>query len=215
MIKLKFAALTAVVLAASAMSAMAQQPQMSKPASAGVPAGPIPDGKIVVINVTVFQEQIGELKQKYDQIGNQYKDRYQKLQQMDQQLKQMETDIRSKGPSLAPDKLQEMQREYDDLKQRGQEELNNLNREVQKTMDAQTKPIQDKLFQFLQNYSTQRGIVMVINLAGAAQSGSIAYWNPAADITEDFIAEYNKANPVAGGAAPAQQKPPVRPAGKP
>src|SRR5262249_47788161 len=104
---------------------------------------------------------------------------------------------------------------YDDLKQRGQEELNNLNREVQKTMDAQTKPIQDKLFQFLQNYSTQRGIVMVINLAGAAQSGSIAYWNPAADITEDFITEYNKANPVAGGAAPAQQNPPVRPAGKP
>jgi outer membrane protein len=72
--------------------------------------------------------------------------------------------------------------------------------------------------QFLNTYAAKRNIVVVINLAGAAQSGSLAYWNPGLDITEDFVSEYNKANPVAGVTAtpPAQPaKPPVKPAGKP
>ena len=64
-------------------------------------------------------------------------------------------------------------------------------------------PIRDKLYQFLQAYSAQRGVVLVINLAGAAQTGTLAFWNPGVDITEDFINEYNKANPVAGAPAPA------------
>jgi outer membrane protein len=63
-----------------------------------------------------------------------------------------------------------------------------------------------KLFQFLQTYSQQRGIVLIINLAGAAQSGTIAYWNPGADITQDFVTEYNKANPVPGAAAAPPKK---------
>src|SRR5258708_4183033 len=142
MVKIKFAVLAAVALTASAMSAMAQQPQATQ---AGI-AGALPDGKVVVLNVSVFQEQIGELKQKYTQIQNQFNDRYQKLQQKDQQLKQMEADIRAKAPSLSAEKAQEMQRDYDDLKQGAQEELNTLNRDVQRTVDSQTKPIQDKIF---------------------------------------------------------------------
>jgi len=78
--------------------------------------------------------------------------------------------------------------------------------------------VRDKLYQFLQTYASQRGIVMIINLAGAAQTGTLAYWNPGADVTEDFIAEYNKANPVAGApaAAPATPRPqPTTPTRKP
>ena len=86
-------------------------------------------------------------------------------------------------------------------------------------LDIATRPVRDKMTQFLNTYAAQRNIVVVINLAGAAQSGSLAYWNPKLDITDDFIGEYNKANPVAGvtatppGAQPA--KPPVKPPAKP
>ena len=55
---------------------------------------------------------------------------------------------------------------------------------------------------------------LVLNLAGIAQSQSLAYWHPSADITDDFVAEYNKANPVAGAPA-TQPTAPVRPATKP
>jgi Skp family chaperone for outer membrane proteins len=197
MVKMKFAALAALVLAAVAAVASAQQATQ-----AGVGAA-IPDGKIAVINTTVFPNSINELKQKYEQVNNQYKDRFQKLQGMAEQMKTLENEIRVQGSTLAPDKLQEKQTLYGDLKKRGEREQEDLNAEVERTLDTATRPVRDKLYQFLQTYASQRGIVMIINLAGAAQTQSLAYWSPGTDVTEDFVTEYNKANPVAG--APATQ----------
>jgi len=210
MVKIKFAALAAVILAVMAAVASAQQATQ-----AGVGAA-IPDGKIAVINTTVFPGSISELKVKYEQIDNQFKDRYQKLQTVETQLKTMENDLRTKQNVLTADKYQELQANYDDLKKRGQRDYEDLKAEYDRTIDGATKPIRDKLYQFLQTYASQRGITVMINLAGAAQSGVLAYWNPGTDVTEDFVAEYNKANPVAGAAAappaarPQTTPPPVK-----
>lgn len=209
MVKIKFAALAAVVLAVMTAVASAQQATQ-----AGVGAT-IPDGKIAVINTTVFPGAIGELKIKYEQIDGQFKDRYQKLQGVETQLKTMENDLRTKGQAMTADKLQELQTSYDDLKKRGQRDYEDLKAEYDRTIDTATKPIRDKLYQFLQTYASQRGITVMINLAGAAQSGVLAYWNPGTDVTEDFVAEYNKANPVAGASAPRPQPAAPAPAKKP
>ena len=169
---------------------------------AGVGAA-IPDGKIAVINTQVFPGTISELKVKYEQIDNQFKDRYQKLQTVETQLKTMENDFRTKQNVLTADKYQELQVSYEDLKKRGQRDYEDLKAEYDRTIDTATKPIRDKLYQFLQTYASQRGITVMINLAGAAQAGVLAYWNPGTDVTEDFVTEYNKANPVAGAPASA------------
>ena len=42
---------------------------------------------------------------------------------------------------------------------------------------------------------------MLIDLANALQSGTLLWYDPRSDITQDFINEYNKANPAP--AAPA------------
>jgi outer membrane protein len=208
MVKIKFAALAAVIL--TVMTAVASAQQATQ---AGVGAA-IPDGKIAVINTAVFPGTISELKVKYEQIEGQFKDRYQKLQGVETQLKTMENDIRTKGQVMTPDKLQELQVNYDDLKKRGQRDYEDLKAEYDRTLDTATKPIRDKLYQFIQTYASQRGITMMINLASAAQSGVLAYWNPGTDVTEDFVTEYNKANPVAGATAPRPQPAPA-PAKKP
>ena len=202
MFKIKLAVLVAAVLTGLSASASAQQATQ-----AGVGAA-LPDGRIAVVNSQAFPGGIGELKQKYEQVDKGFQARYQQLQALENQLKQLETDIRTKGPSLTPEKLQEMQDSYERLKKQGTRDLEDLKAEYDRTIDTATKPIRDKLYQFLNNYAAQHSIVLVINLAGAAQSGSLAYWNPGTDITEDFIAEYNKANPVPGGAA-APSKPAV------
>lgn len=214
MLKIKFAALAAILVASMAGQASAQQALQ-----AGVGAA-VPDGKVAVMNTEAFRAAIGELKLKYDQVDNQFKDRYQKLQAVESQLKQMESDIKTKGPNLTADKLQEMQGAYEDLKRRGTREFEDLKADYERTVETSTKPIRDKLFQFLNTYASQRGIVVIFNLAGAAQTGALAFWNPGADITDDFIAEYNKANPVSGAAsatpnpgaqpATAPAKPPVK-----
>ncbi|HUK88916.1 MAG TPA: OmpH family outer membrane protein, partial [Blastocatellia bacterium] len=112
-------------------------------------------------------------------------------------------------PNLTPDKAAEMQAQLDEMKKRGSRELEDFQADYKKSLEDQTKPIQAKLFQFIQNYATSRGIILILDLPGAYQTGTLAYWNPSTDVTEDFITEYNKANPVPG--APAGQ--PAKPAG--
>ena len=212
MLKIKFAAVAAMILATAASVASAQQATQ-----AGV-GGAIPDGKIAVVNTQVFLSSILELKQKYDQVEGQFKDRYQRIQQMEGQLTTMQNDLQTKRGVLAADKYQQLQNDYEDLKKRGQRDFEDLKADYDRAVGTATKPVWDKLIQFLQTYSGQRGIVIVINLAGAAQSGTLAYVNPGSDITDDFVAEYNKANPVASAPAPAPATPkpaPVKPAGKP
>jgi Skp family chaperone for outer membrane proteins len=204
MVKIKLAAFAAAILSAVTITATAQQAMQ-----AGVGAA-LPDGKIAVVNTQAFPGGIGELKQKYDQVEKQFQPRYQQLQTVENQLKQMESDIQTKCPQLTPDKCQELQSNYQQLKTKGTRDYEDLKGEYERAVEAATKPVRDKLYQFLNNYATQRSIVLVINLAGAAQTGTIAYWNPGTDITEDFVTEYNKANPVPGAppaAPPAKPKP--------
>jgi Skp family chaperone for outer membrane proteins len=205
MIKTKFAAFVVAILAAIALDAQAQQATQ-----AGV-SSLLPDGKVVVINTAAFPEKIGELKQKYDQVNNQFKDRYQKLQQMDQQAKQLATELETKGPNLEPTKRAEYTQKLDELKKQGTRELEDLQTDSNKALEIQTKSVRDKLSQFISNYASQRGITLIVDLPGAYQSGILAFWSPSVDITEDFITEYNKANPVPAGAAPAPAQPSAQP----
>ena len=217
MLKIKFAAFAVTLVAAFALTASAQQPA----SPAGV-TSLLPDGKIAVINTQAFPESISELRQKYEQVNNQFKDRYERLKTLDTQLKQMETDIQTKGTAMAPEKVREMQTNFEDMKKRGSRDYEDLRADVNKAIGNSTKPIWDKIGQFMNNYAAQRNIVLILDLPGAAQAGSLAYVSPGSDVTADFIAEYNKANPVAGAPAPAQpsaapqQKPPAtKPAAKP
>src|SRR5438128_5097666 len=104
MFKTKLAALAAMILGVAAVSASAQQATQ-----AGLGAA-LPDGKIAVVNTQAFPGSIQELKQKYDAVEKQFQPRYQQLQTMETQLKQMENDIQVKCRQLTPDKGQELQR---------------------------------------------------------------------------------------------------------
>jgi outer membrane protein len=217
MVKIKFAAFAVILMAAFALTASAQQPA----SPAGV-TSLLPDGKVAVINTQAFPEQIGELRQKYEQVNNQFKDRYERLKTLDNQLKQMENDIQTKAPALGAEKVREMQINFEEQKKRGSRDYEDLRTDVNKAIGASTKPVWDKISQFMNNYAAQRNIVLILDLPGAAQAGSLAYVSPGSDVTADFIAEYNKANPVAGAPAPAKpnpqppaSQPPVKPPVKP
>ena len=204
MVKIRFAAIAFVIMAAVSLSARAQQ-------SPAAVAGTIPDGKVVVLNTSAFPTQIGELKQKYDQVENQFKSQSQKIDQLRQQVAQKENDIQVKGSTLAPDKLRDLQAEVEELKRQGTRLVEDFQADYAKSLEVTTKSVREKVYQFMQNYALQRGIIMIIDLPAAAQSGIIAYVPPSSDITQDLINEYNRANPVPTAAAPAAP-PPGRPA---
>jgi Skp family chaperone for outer membrane proteins len=206
MIKIRFAAFGAVMAAGLLTAAGSLTASAQQATQAGV-AGLVQDGKVAVINTQLFPARIAELKQKYDQVEALYKDRFQKLQSMDAQAKELDEKLQTQRQTLAPDKVQEMQAQLDEMKKRGSRELEDFKADYNKSMADQTKPIQAKLAQFVQNYASQHGIILILDLPGAYQTGTLAYWSPGTDITEDFIGEYNKANPVPGAAAQPAAKP--------
>ena len=195
MVKIRFAAFASMIMAALSLSALAQQ----TPATV---AGTIPDGKIVVLNTSAFPVQIGELKQKYDQVETQFKPQSQKIDQLRAQMAQKQDEIDKKGSTLAPDRLRDLQAEVEDLKRQGTRMVEDLQADYGKALEVTTKSVREKVYQFMQNYALQRGIIMIIDLPAAAQTGLIAYVPPSVDITQDLITEYNKANPVPTSAAP-------------
>ncbi|MFY9554053.1 MAG: OmpH family outer membrane protein, partial [Blastocatellia bacterium] len=150
MFKIKLAAFAAAILTAATANAAGQQATQ-----AGVGAA-LPEGKIAVVNTQAFPGGIGELKQKYEQVDKNFQPRYQQLQTVESQLKQLENDIKVKGPQLTQDKLQEMQDNYEQLKRKGTRDYEDLKSEYDRTIDTATKPIRDKLYQFLNNYAAQR-----------------------------------------------------------
>uniref|UniRef100_UPI00397DE2E3 hypothetical protein n=1 Tax=Salmonella sp. SAL4355 TaxID=3159876 RepID=UPI00397DE2E3 len=68
--------------------------------------------------------------------------------------------------------------------------------------------VYEKVGKFLEGYCQQRGIVMVLEGSAAQQAGILLFAAQATDITDDFIKEYNKANPAPAGAAPPAPKKP-------
>jgi outer membrane protein len=201
MFKTKFAVFAALVVAASVS---AQQPPQSAPAV-------VPDGKIAMLNTQVFPGQILELKQKYEQVDAQFKPRSDKIKADQTRLDAIKNELSVKGPTMPADKVAQLQAEGADLEKQIKRDIEDARADLAKAEDRATKPVREKLFQFLQGYAQQRGIVLIINSAGVAQTGSIAYANPASDITEDFIKEYNKANPVPVAPATPQPAAPKKP----
>ena len=166
------------------------------------------DGKVAVIDTSQFAEKILELRSKADTVNKKYEARFKELEGMKQQMDTLQADIQRQQSVAAPDKLRTMQEQYQTIatnfKRRGEDLQNEYNREAETAI----RPVRDKLRDFVRDYATKRNIVLILDLPGSSQAGTIAYLNPAIDVTDDFIGEYNRANPVPGATAA-----PARPAG--
>lgn len=200
---------TAVLVAALPAAAMAQGP--AAPATprttpgAGAAGGPA-DGKVAVINTAVFVEKIQELRTRAEAVNKKYEPRQKEMEAMQAQMKQLNDDLVKQRDVAAPDKLRTMQEQLLTLQTTYKRRGEDLQSEYNKELSTALEPIQAKLGEFVKDYATKRNIVLILDLPGAAQAGTIAYLNPSIDVTDDFIAEYNRAHPVPG-AAPVAPKP--------
>jgi len=102
--------------------------------------------------------------------------------------------VRTDWVEDATNKEKNLTRKKEDYSQLGSRRLQEI-----------TQPVYDKVGKFLETYCQQRGIVMVLEGGAAQQAGILLFAAQATDITDDFIKEYNKANPSAGG-SPAAKK---------
>jgi outer membrane protein len=178
-------------------------------ASAGAATGGTgAEGKLAYINTGKFGADIGELKSKIDALNAEFDSKKKEVQAEEEALNNLKEKINKQGAAVsvqirtqwveeAGDKEKTLNRKKEDYNQLGQRRLAEV-----------TQPVYDKVGKFLESYCQQRGIVMVLEGGAAQQAGILLFAAQATDITDDFIKEYNKANPAPGGAAaPAARKP--------
>ena len=200
--KFPIAALALVLLG---ISVAAQQP------GAGVvtkPAAPplLPKGKVAVINTGVFQQQVEEFKAKIDALNRQFEPRVKDVQGLADKINALETTLKSQSGVLAPAKVAEMTENLESMKKDYQRRGEDLQAEAGRARDKAFEPITGKLGKFAEDYTANHGIVLLVDIANAVQSGTVLWFDPRLDITPDFVAAYNKANPV----TTAAPKPPTK-----
>ena len=189
----------------SRTTASAPAPGGSAGASTG---GTGAEGKLAYINSGRFSTDINELKGKLDSFSAELDPKRKEVQSEEEALNNLKNKINTQGATVsaqvrnqwvedATDKEKALNRKKEDYNQLGQRRVAEV-----------AQPVYDKVTKFLDSNCQQGGIVMVLEVGAAQQAGILIFASQATDITDDFIKEYNKANPApAGAAAPAPKKP--------
>ncbi|MBP6823996.1 MAG: OmpH family outer membrane protein [Acidobacteria bacterium] len=197
------------IVAALTVAALAQtQAPPARPASSGAAPAAAPtggtgaEGKIAYINTARFGEGINELKEKLTALNAEFQPKMKELESLETDVNNLKNKIQTQGNTVSAqvrngwveegtEKERQLKRKAEDYKAMGDKRQAEL-----------TQPIYEKIGKFLESYSQQRGIVMVLEGGAVQQTGVVLYASLASDITEDFMALYNKANPGSGAAAP-------------
>jgi Skp family chaperone for outer membrane proteins len=150
------------------------------------PSASVPEGKIAVINVSVFPDQVFEYKRKLGELNTQFEPRTIELRGLADNITGIEAQV--KQGTASPEQLSQLSERYEMLKRDYTRKQEDLKRDGERAFEAAVRPIRTKMTDALKKFCDREGIVLVLEVGSALKIGSV-------DITEQFVAEYNKANP--------------------
>ena len=159
--------------------------------------------KIAVIDVMAFRDGIGELKVKYDKLQTEFGPRYRELESMQNTLAAKEK-VLNENHNLTQQQGLKLQQELEEGKRAYQRLVEDSQAAAAKREEEETGPIKEKLGKFLEQYCQKMGIAFVFDGRQLQETGVVIFADGKANITEDFIKEYNKAYPAPAGAASAK-----------
>ncbi len=159
--------------------------------------------KIGIVDVLAFRDGIGELKAKYDKLQTEFATADREIQAMQTKLASQEK-VLNENKSLTPQQAAKLSDEFEQGKKDYNRKVEDFQAQVRKREDDETGPIKEKLGKFLEQYCAKRNITYVFDGRALQETGIVIYAAPTANITDDFIKEYNKAYPAPAGAASAK-----------
>jgi outer membrane protein len=184
-----------------------RQPTTTPPATAAA-GGTGAEGKIALINTAAFREGIQELKLKMDALNVEFDPKNKEMQSLQEQVNNLKNQINTQGSTVQPAVRQQWAEQVAEKEKELRRKEEDYQALAKKRFEEVSGPIYDKIGKFLEQYAQQRGIAMVLEGIAAQQNGVLVYAAQATDITQDFMKEYNKANPAAAAApSPATKKP--------
>lgn len=195
---------TAILVLALSVTVVAQQPPPAqRPPAQGASAQPT-KGKIGVVNTARLQEQILEFRAKLEALNRQFEPRVKELQGMADRINALDTTIKTQANVLGAAKIAELTEQLGTMKRDYQRKGEDLEADGNRARSIALGPVNEKLNKFANDYTARRGIILLIDLANAVQAGALTWYDHRIDVTEDFIREYNKANPTPGASQPSR-----------
>lgn len=159
--------------------------------------------KIGIVDVLAFRDGIIELKAKYDKLQAEFAPRDREIQALQSKLASQEK-VLNENKNLTPQQAAKLTDEFE----QGKKEYTRMGEDFQTTVrkreEEETGPTKEKLSKFLEQYCAKNGITFVFDGRALQETGIVIYAAPNANITEEFIKEYNKAYPGTTGAASAK-----------
>lgn len=195
-----------VISALLSLVALAQTPT-PPPRSAPQPAaasegGTGAQGKIAIINTAAFRVGIDELRVKLESLNKEFEPQGKELEGLQKQIEELKNKVANQGATVQPSVRNGWMEQGAELERTLKRKTEDYQTLFQKRGQALAGPILEKINQFLGQYSHQHNIVMVLEREVAESSNLLVWATPTVEITEDFIKEYNKANPSSAPAAP-------------
>jgi len=199
-IKLLFALILAMVVGTVAFAQTGQQGGQGAPQ--GSAAGQVPKMRVAIVDTMAFPEKIAELKIKYQKLENEFTPKYQQVEAMQQKLAAQEKTLQE-NRNLTPQQSAKLSEEFEVGKRELQRLVEDSRALADKRRLEETEAIYNKLLDHLNKYCAKYGITAVFDARRLQESGIIVHVAATANITDDFVNEYNKANP-APSAAPSK-----------
>lgn len=175
----------------------------SAPASSSAATGGTgAEGKLAFIVTAAFYQGINELKVKIDALNAEFEPKKKEVQADEEALNNLKNKIQTQGSTVSVQVRTQWLEEAAEKEKLLNRKREDYNTQGQKRLQEVTQPIQEKIYKLLEQYCQQRNIAMVLEASAAQQANLLVFAAQATDITDDFMKEYNKANPVPAGAAP-------------
>lgn len=185
-----------LVTVIAGLTILAHQQQ---PPPAQTPTGqPLPQpAKIAIIDSRTFDDEGGiqQLLQQIRRTEELFRERTAALQKLQQEVQSMQRDLQAQWANLTPEARERRQDELEEKQRRLQRDSEDYQRDVERALRKATDPIRERIFVFLTSYAKTRGYTLVLDQAVLSQAGALLYIDPSLDVTRDFIAEFNRANP--------------------
>lgn len=159
-----------------------------------------PKLKVAILDVLAFREGVGELKIKYEKLQTEFAPRYRELESLQTSLAAKEK-VLAENKTLTQQQGAKLQQELEEGKKTYQRLLEDSQAFAGKREEEETGPIKEKLSKYLEQYCQKHGITFVFDGRQLQETGIVIYADAKANITEDFMKDYNKANPAPAGAA--------------
>ena len=189
------AVLQGVLLAASAAA------QTSTPARAAAGPDGVPGAKIAVIDTVVFADDKGGITRYVSALkllGREFPGGHSEWNILQARVKALVEEI-SKAKTASPanpmgiqakqDEVERLQREIDQKKE-AEDAL------LRKRFSEVVGPIAQDIRAAIDQFAAQRGITMLLDKSRL--DSAILAVNPAADVTQEFVADFNSKNPPPG-----------------